>query len=70
MASKKYSGNPLQVTFPAGNLGSLDSTHLGDPSLSRLELSDCPDLITGVAWNANVIVAFKNELDISNLQCL
>jgi len=48
----------------------LNSTHLGNPSRRRLNLADSADLITGVAWDANVVATLKSELDIADLKDL
>jgi hypothetical protein len=35
-----------------------------------LEFSDGSDLVAGVTWNANIVVAFEDELNIADFECL
>lgn len=54
----------------SSNLGSLDSTHLVDPTRSRRDLADGTDLVARIARDADVITTLEGELDITNLQNL
>jgi hypothetical protein len=62
--------NKSQVSFSTSDLGCLNGAHFGDPPLGWLELSDCPNLITSVAWNANIVVTLKDKLNVTNLKTL
>ncbi len=64
----KGSGSSSQIALTTCDFGGLNGTHLGNPTLCRLELSNCPDLITCVAWDSDIVVAFKNELNIANFK--
>jgi hypothetical protein len=35
-----------------------------------LNLPDCADLITGVAWDTDVVTTLKSELDVTDLENL
>lgn len=50
------------------NLGSLNGRHLLSPTLSRLRLLDSTQVISSKARDAHVVVAFKHELDVANLE--
>jgi hypothetical protein len=58
----------LQIAFATSNLGSLNCTHLGNPALCWLELPDSTNLIAGITWNTDVVVALQDKLDITDLK--
>lgn len=58
---------PLNVIFPR-NLGGLDCAHFRDPVGSWLNLADSSDLITGISWDTDVVLALQSELNVANLQ--
>jgi hypothetical protein len=35
-----------------------------------LNLPDCADLITGVAWDTDIVTTLKSELDVTDLENL
>lgn len=60
----------LVAAFAAGDLGSLNSAHLGDPSRRRLDLAHGADLVAGVSGDTNVVAALEGELDVTDLEDL
>lgn len=58
------------VRLARHDLGSLDGTHLGDPTRRGLHLSDGAKLIRRVSRDANVVRALQNQLDITDLEYL
>ncbi len=57
-----------QIRLPPRNLRSLDGTQLLGPSLRRLDLLHGAQLIRGVARDADVVVAFEDELQVADLE--
>jgi len=57
-----------RIRLPPRNLCSLDSTQLLGPSLRRLDLLHGPQLVRGVARDADVVVAFEDELQVADLE--
>lgn len=57
-----------QIRLPPRNLRSLDGTQLLGPSLRRLDLLHRAQLVRGVARDADVVVAFEDELQIADLE--
>ena len=49
---------------------SLNSAHLGNPGGRWLNLAYCPNLVTGVARNTDVVTAFEGKLNVTNLEDL
>ncbi len=58
----------LQVSLPASDLSGLHRAHLLRPPLGGLKLLHSADLVRSIAWHADVVVAFKDKLDIAYLQ--
>lgn len=59
---------PLQITLPTCNFGSLYGTQLLRPSLCRYDLFDSAQLVRSVPRNSYVVVALKNELDVTHFE--
>lgn len=59
---------PLIHILATCNLCGLDSTHLADPSRSRLYLPNGTDLVASVTRDANVVATLQSELDITDLE--
>jgi len=57
-----------QIRLPPRNLRSLDGTQLLGPSLRRLDLLHRAQLVRGVARDADVVVAFEDELQVADLE--
>lgn len=60
----------LNIPLPPSNLTRLNRTHLIDPSLRRLKLADCTDLIRRIARDTDIVIALKDELDVADLEGL
>jgi hypothetical protein len=58
----------LDLRLPTHDLGSLNSFHLFVPSGSRDQLPYGADLIGGVSWDADVVVALKDQLDVADVE--
>lgn len=61
---------PSEVALARHNLGSLDGAHLRDPALGGQHLPNRAELIRGVAGDAYVVGALKDELDVAYLENL
>ena len=57
-----------QIRLSTRNLGGLDGTQLLGPSLRGLDLLDGAQLVRGVARDADVVVAFEDQLQVANLE--
>jgi hypothetical protein len=58
----------LDFRLPTHDLGSLNSFHFFVPSGSRNQLPYGADLIRGVSWDADVVVALEDQLDIADVE--
>lgn len=58
----------LDFRLPTHDLGGLNSFHLFVPSGSRNQLPYGADLIGGVSWDADVVVALKDQLDVADIE--
>lgn len=57
-----------QIRLPPRDLRSLDGTQLLGPSLRGLDLLHGAQLVRGVAGDADVVVAFEDELQVADLE--
>lgn len=58
----------ILLVLALSDFGSLDSGHLLSPALGRLGLLDGAEVIGREAGDTHVVVAFKDELDIAQLE--
>ena len=67
-----YFNHALNLLFPftGHNLGSLNSTHFGNPACGWLYLSHSSQLIRRITWNANIVGPLEDKLDVTNFQDL
>ena len=63
---RRYSA--LDFRLPTHDLGSLNSFHLFVPSGSRNQLPYGADLVGSISWDADVVVAFEDQLDVADVE--
>lgn len=63
-----HKSRSLEVRFTAHNFRRLDGVHFLQISSSRLNLPHRTHFVRGVSWYAYVILAFKNELDVTDFK--
>lgn len=56
------------VSLASHNFGSLHCVHLLSPTRGGDQFADGADLVRSIAWDADVVVALQNELDVADVE--